>query len=237
MKTLLFFTFLNSSFLLAQEKPIKGQILVKQKPVENVHVANLSKNYSTISDNQGYFYINAEIGDLLVFSAVQLEYWRQSVKKNDYEKGEMTTNMTEKTVELDEVEIVEYPTINAKDLGIINYTPKKYTPAERRYFTATSTTIDLLLNWFSGRKKMLKQGIAVEKKQFLLEDLLVYADNNFLINDLKIPEIYADGFRYYAVEDEEFVKILKTKDKEKIHFYLGETAQSFLAYLKAHQME
>jgi hypothetical protein len=99
-----------------------------------------------------------------VFSAVQLEYWRQSIKKNDYEKGEMTTNMTEKTVELDEIEIVEYPNINAKDLGIINYTPKKYTPAERRLFTATSTTIDLLLNWFSGRKKMLEKGIEIEKK-------------------------------------------------------------------------
>lgn len=223
--------------MFAQEKPIKGQILVKQKPAENVHVANLSKNYSTISDNQGYFYINAEIGDLLVFSAVQLEYWRQSIKKNDYEKGEMTTNMTEKTVELDEIEIVESPNINAKDLGIINYTPKKYTPAERRLFTATSTTIDLLLNWFSGRKKMLEKGIEIEKKQFMLEDLLFYADNDFLINTLKIPEIYAEGFRYYAVEDEVIAKALKTKNKEQIRFILGETAQSFLTYLKEHKVD
>ena len=231
MKTLIFLAILNLGCLFAQEKTIKGQILVKQKPIENVHVSNLSKNTNTTSDSSGNFSISVEIGDLLVFSAVQLEYWRQSIKKYDYEKGEISIQMIEKTVELEEIEIVEYPNINAKDLGIINYSPKKYTPAQRRLFSATSTPVDLLLNWFSGRKKMLEKGIEVEKKQFMLQDLLFYADDAFLIESLKIPAIYAQGFRYYAVEDAEIVLALKSKDKEQIRFVLGETAQSFLHYL------
>jgi hypothetical protein len=219
----------------SQEKIIAGQVLVNKNPAENVHVSNLTKNYTTISNQDGKFNIQGEIGDLIVFSAVHLDFWRQSIKKNDYESGLMTVNMTEKTTELEEIEIVEYPNINAKDLGIINYTPKKYTPAERRYFTATSTVIDHLLNWFSGRKKILKQGIEIEKKQFLLEELTYYTDKNYLINEMKIPEDYAEGFLYYAVEFPEIIEAVKTKNKEQIRFKMTELSQSFLTYLKSNQ--
>ena len=198
-------------------------------------MSNLTKNYTTISNQDGKFNIQGEIGDLIVFSAVHLDFWRQSIKKNEYESGLMTVNMTEKTTELEEIEIVEYPNINAKDLGIINYTPKKYTPAERRYFTATSTVIDHLLNWFSGRKKILKQGIEIEKKQFLLEELTYYTDKNYLINEMKIPEDYAEGFLYYAVEFPEIIEAVKTKNKEQIRFKMTELSQSFLTYLKSNQ--
>lgn len=221
--------------IFAQEKNIEGQILINKKPAENVHVSNLTKNLSTISNIDGKFFIQAEIGDLIIFSAVHLDFWRQTIKKQDYEQGSMVVYMTQKTTELDEIEIVRYPNINAKDLGIINYEPKRYTQAQRRLYTANSGILDFLLNWFSGRTRMLKKGIEIEKKQFLLVDLEYNADDDYLIETIKIPKEYAQGFRFYAVEFPEIVTALKTKNKEQIRFRLAELAQSFLDYLKENE--
>jgi hypothetical protein len=53
---------------------------------------------------------------------------------------------------------VNESTITAESLGIIPYGQKKYTPAERKLYTATSGGgIDGLLNTISGRKAMLKK--------------------------------------------------------------------------------
>lgn len=223
--------------ILAQEKTIEGLVLVNQKPVENVHVSNLTKNYTTISNLEGKFNIHAEIGDLIIFSAVHLDFWRQSIKKQDFESGKIVVIMTEKTTELEEIEIIEYPKINAKDLGIINYTPKRYTQAERRIRTATTGLLDPLLNWFSGRTKLLKQELVIERKQILIEQLAYYTDDEYLIHDMKIPEEYAQGFRFYAVEFPEIVAAIQTKNKEQIRFKMTELSQSFLAYLKDYETE
>jgi hypothetical protein len=53
--------------------------------------------------------------------------------------------------------------------------PKKYTPAERKLYTATSGGgIDGLLNTISGRKAMLKKEIIVEKKLQLWIELMIF---------------------------------------------------------------
>lgn len=223
-----------SSILIGQTKKITGTITAGNAMVEGIHVINLSNEKATITDSKGVFTIDASEDDLLVFNAVHLEFWRQSVSAKDFTNGTMSVKMTEKTTELEEV-VVKDRAITLKDLGI-NYTPKRYTVAERRLYTATSggglIPVDPIINWISGRTKMLKKELANEKKNILRTRLSLYAPANYCIDNLKIPEIYVEGFLYYAIEDPDLFDLVDKYQKDRALLKLSELSFDFLESLK-----
>jgi hypothetical protein len=228
-----FFFLLISQLLFAQNDTIiKGIVKAENVSVEGIHVVNLVNEKTTVTNAKGEFSIEAKEDDLLVFSAIHLEYARKSISKLDYQTKSLTVIMTPKTNELDEVVLTEYKRINAKDLGIINYTPKKLTPAERRLYTAQSGVLDPLLNWISGRTKDLKMELEVEKKEGYLVLLNDMFDNTYFHETLKIPELYIEGFKYYIVEEEGVVSPLLTNNKEQTSFILTKLALDFNEFLK-----
>ena len=228
-----FFFLLISQLLFAQNDTIiKGIVKAENVSVEGIHVVNLVNEKTTITNAQGEFSIEAKEDDLLVFSAIHLEYARKSISKSDYATKSITITMLPKTNELEEVVVTEYKRINAKDLGIINYTPKTYTPAERRLYTAQSGILDPLLNWISGRTKGLKQELEVEKKEGYLVLLNDMFDNNYFHETLKTPELYIEGFKYYIVEEAGVVSPLLTNNKEQTSFILTKLAIEFNEFLK-----
>lgn len=223
-----------SSILIGQTKKITGTITAGNAMVEGIHVINLSNEKATITDFKGVFTIDASEDDLLVFNAVHLEFWRQSVSAKDFTNGTMSVKMTEKTTELEEV-VVKDRAITLKDLGI-NYTPKRYTVAERRLYTATSgggfLPLDPIINWISGRTKMLKKELANEKKNILRTRLSLYAPSSYCIDDLKIPEIYVEGFLYYAIEDPDLFDLVDKYQKDRALLKLSELSFDFFESLK-----
>lgn len=231
-KTQLLFLFTFQFFFAQNDTIIKGVVKAENVSVEGIHVVNLVNEKTTITNAQGEFSIEAKEDDLLVFSAIHLEYARKSISKSDYATKSITITMLPKTNELEEVVLIEYTRINAKDLGIINYTPKTYTPAQRRLYTAQSGILDPLLNWISGRTKGLKKELEVEKKEGYLVLLNDMFDNNYFHEILKIPELYIDGFKYYIVEEEGVVSPLLTNNKEQTSFILTKLAIEFNEFLK-----
>jgi hypothetical protein len=228
-----FFFLLISQLLFAQNDTIiKGIVKAENVSVEGIHVVNLVNEKTTVTNAKGEFSIEAKEDDLLVFSAIHLEYARKSISKLDYQTKSLTVIMTPKTNELDEVVLTEYKRINAKDLGIINYTPKKLTPAERRLYTAQSGVLDPLLNWISGRTKDLKEELEVEKKEGYLVLLNDMFEAKYFQETLKIPEIYIEGFKYYVVEEVAVVSPLLTNNKEQTSFILTKLALEFNEFLK-----
>ena len=228
-----FFFLLISQLLFAQNDTIiKGIVKAENVSVEGIHVVNLVNEKTTVTNAKGEFSIEAKEDDLLVFSAIHLEYARKSISKLDYQTKSLTVIMTPKTNELDEVVLTEYKRINAKDLGIINYTPKKLTPAERRLYTAQSGVLDPLLNWISGRTKDLKEELEVEKKEGYLVLLNDMFEAKYFQETLKIPEIYIEGFKYYIVEEVAVVSPLLTNNKEQTSFILTKLALDFNEFLK-----
>jgi hypothetical protein len=136
--------------------------------------------------------------------------------------------MIAKTTELKEVIVNKHPEINAVSLGISPRGIKKYTPAERRLFTANSTPGDALLNLLSGRTAMLKKEIEVEKKIRLLAIIdALYKDESYFTQTLKIPTDYIKAFQYYCIEDKLFAETLKTKNKTKIEYLIIPLAAKF----------
>ena len=214
---------------------IKGVVKVEKASAEGIHVLNLVTEKATITDANGGFFLEVKEDDLIIFSAVHLNYWRKSITAKEIKAAFIEVEMTAKEDQLKEVVVTENVSMTAQSLGIITYTPKSYTPAERRLRTATTGFLDPLLNWMSGRTKDLKQQLEVEKRERYIIRLESYFDDAFFMESLKIPEIYVGGFKYYVVEDEGLAQALTAKNKDRTRFLLGELAQEFLTYTEENE--
>lgn len=226
-----------SSFNMAAQNSIKirGLVKVENASAEGIHVLNLVSEKATVTDAKGGFFLEVKEDDLVVFSAVHLNYWRKSITTKEIQSGYVEVEMTAKENQLDEVVVSENVTMTAQSLGIITYKPKVYTPAERRIRTATTGVLDPLINWISGRTKDLKKQLEIEKRERYIMRLESYFDDPFFMDSLKIPEVYVGGFKYYVVEDGDLAQALTAKNKDRTHFLLGELAQEFLIYIEDYE--
>ena len=231
MRLLLLF-FLNFYIINAQETLLQGTIELNHHSLENIHIINLSNKKTTISNAEGKFSILANEDDLLVFSAVHIDYWRQSVNNDNINKGKIFVKLNAKTEMLDEVIVEKKPEFNAKDLGIINYTPKVYTQVERKKRAANDGPIEIISSWIKGKNKIFKKELEIEKKIKYQEQLNNLFKKEYFSETLKIPEIYVDGFIFYVVETPELIASLQEKDTLKTKFVLSDLATDFLEYIK-----
>ncbi len=229
--TLLFIVLFYSQITLGQtviDKKIKGQIVADSTTVDRINIFNSSNEKSTVSDQNGFFVLSAKEGDILVFSAVHLETIRKKISKEELLLELLKIKMVPKSIVLKEVIVNEHPEITAENLGIIPYGQKKYTPAERKLYTATSGNgIDGLLNTISGRKAMLKKEIVVEKKEQLLVRIENLFEDKYYTETLKIPFDYIRGFQYFAIEDASFAAALLSKNKTMVMFLIVKLAEKY----------
>lgn len=203
-----------------------GKVNADMSNLEGIYVINLTTENEAITDSKGYFTIKAAVGDSLLLSSVQFKSVKKAITTQDL-NNLFFVIMQPIMNELKEV-VVKRPTVSAESLGIIPYGQKKYTPAERKIFTATSGFgIDPLLNLFSGRTAMLKKELEVEKKEGYLVQLENLFDNNHFVNTLQIPSDYVKGFLYYAVENPKFTRVLNTKNRTSIEFLMSELAVQY----------
>lgn len=219
---------------------IKGKVVSTSSSLEGIHILNLNKGIGIATDDRGYFAIRVAIGDTLQFSAIHLIATKHIIEKDDFGENLLFVEMKSKLNELEEVTIVQYKNINAVSLGIIPKNQKTYTPAERKLKAAsemsigTIISIDPLLNWISGRTRMLKKEVEVEKKEFLIDVTADYYQKEYFTDVLKIPEDYVDGFLFYVVENSRFVTAMKDKNKTMATFILSELA---VEYLKVSELQ
>lgn len=223
-----FFLLFISQFVFSQnEKLINGKIVVKDAFPQGVHVINLSNEAETITNSNGEFSILVQPDDLLVFSAIHLDYMRKIVEGKDYDSGLLILEMTSRINALDEVEVKNNSGMNAVALGILSKPAKSYTPAERRLNAAIGSPIDALINMLSGRTEMMKDGVEIEKKEFLLEKLDGLYSDEFYLENLGIGKEKIKGFHYYVIEDKRFSEALDSKNKTLATFLMIEMAARY----------
>ncbi len=230
---------LMSSFTHAQSKLLNGVVEVAGHEVENIHILNLSNEKSTITNAKGEFIIEAATGDLLVFSALHLDYWRQSVKDHDFNEGKIRIKMTPKVNQLSEVVVTDQAQLTAKGLGIINYTPKTMTVAQRRLHAASGgnlLSVDNIINWISGRTKQLRQNVDLEYSEKLRTRLSLYCNENYCIETLKIPEEYVGGFYYFATDNKDLVLSLEAKNIEQVKLKLADLSLAYLLLVEEYEL-
>lgn len=213
-------------------KQLVGKVVEQSTPIEGVNIINNTTQVATVSDAEGNFSITVREGEVLVFSAVNLEPVKRRIVSEDIYPNVMIVRMTAKEVELKEVVVNENANITAENLGIIPYGQKKYTPAERKVYTATSTSVDKLLNSISGRTAMLKKEANVEKKEALFRKLEYLFEENYYTQRLRIPVADIKGFQLFCVEDADFAVSLNTKNKTMSMFLITDLARKYLTILE-----
>ncbi|MDD3004862.1 hypothetical protein [Flavobacterium sp.] len=229
MNKIIFGFFLIFSTIISAQNRVQilGVILVKDAKPSDVRVVNLNSEREVFSDEKGHFTIEVQEDDVLVFNAPHLDFMRKMVEGEHLKSGKIEVLMTSTQIVLDEVEIVNYNRINAVSLGILSKPAKKYTPAERRLYGATSSPFDGLINSLSGRTKMLTNDVDTEKKQFALYELDKRYTDDFYIQTLKINPDDIGSFKYYVVEDSKFREALKGKNPFRVTFLMINLALEF----------
>lgn len=213
-------------------KVILGQIFEQSTPIGGVNVINNDTQIATVSDDDGRFSISVKEGDVLVFSAVNLDPVKRRITNGDLSLSLLSIKMTAKEIELKEVVVNDNYGITAENLGIVPHGQKTYTPAERKVYTATSTSVDKILNGISGRTAMLKKEINVEKKEMLFRKIEYLFDENYYTERLKIPVNDIRGFQLFCVDDTEFAVSLNTKNKTMSMFLITDLARKYLIILE-----
>jgi hypothetical protein len=215
---------------------IKGKVNADINDLEGINVENVESEKTTITDKQGYFYINARVGETLVLSSVQLKKVYRIINESDLDKELIYVSMSAKTVELKEVTI-EKSEINAVSQGIVSKNQKTYTPAERKLYEATTgggiVPLNPILNAISGRTAMLKKEIIVEKNEKSLYRLEYLFEENYFVEKLKIPQEFVKGFQYYAVENDDLQKALKAKNKTLAKFLMINLSKEYLQTIQS----
>ena len=234
----LFFV-LAATNVLSQEVPrtqLNGKVTADVSVLGGIYVINKKIEKASITNHEGSFSIEAAVGDTLLFSASQFNETTLLLTKDHFAPGILYVKVMPIMNQLREVIIRNG--INAVSLGIVSKGQKIYTPAERKLYTAShlnasanagsmmggSISADPLLNWFSGRTKMLKKELEVEKKESYLRQLESMFATDYFVSTLKIPTEYVKGFEYYSIENERFITVLKSKNVTMTTFLIGELA-------------
>lgn len=241
--TFLFIFFFLTHLVVAQEgveEWVKGQVSSNGIPLEGINITNASTKVMVVSDQYGAFLILVKVGDILNFSAVNYEELRKYINIQEFKMGNIIVDLTPKSIELKEVIINEHSDISAENLGIIPRDQIKLTSQERKLQTAGDfkpihllgllggmLAVDPILNAINGRTAMLKKAVTVEKKEFLMAKMDGLFEDKYYIETLKIPEEYIKGFQYYCIEDQDFARSLKDKNKTMSMFLIVGLASSF----------
>lgn len=195
-------------------------------PAVNVKVVNIVNEQTAVSNANGEFRIQAKAGDMLVFPTENFEYKRFLIEEETLKKSVVTVVLTARAIQLDEVVINR--DIDAETMGFVPKGQKRYTPAERKVYSATSGPVDLIVNGLTGRTKMLKKGVAVERRERLMERLEIQFEEEFYTNKLNIPEDYLKGFRFFLLDDKDVVAALDAKNKPALMERVLQLAPSYL---------
>ncbi|MBC7525154.1 MAG: hypothetical protein H7239_12030 [Flavobacterium sp.] len=227
-------------------KIVNGKIIADSPDLDGIYIVNLKTQAGTVSEKGGYFSVAGKVGDTIMFSAVQFKGLKVTLNEEDFRNALLFVKMESLIRKLDEVKIIQYKNINAVSLGIVSPNIKRYTPAERKLRTASKTYsgvgvgttlglssgLDPILNAISGRTKMLKKEVEIEKKETAMDKLNNLFEYTYFTNTLKIPVEYVKGFQFYIVEEPKFVVALNGKNKTLASFLMSELAVKYLEIIK-----
>lgn len=208
---------------------LKVKIVADSTSVEKVNVVNARNEKTTVTDKEGVFQMGVQVGDVLVITAVNLESKRKIISAEDVKSEIIILKMNPKINQLKEVNVNENANLNSENLGITPHGQKKYTPAERKLYTATTGILDPLLNKISGRTAMLKKEVMIERNEKLLRKLDGWYEEKYYTEVLKIPRDYIKGFQYYLIEDPAYVAALQAKNKTMTMFLIKRLALNYNA--------
>ena len=235
----------------AQNTQISGQI-ISEGELEGIHVINKTAYKYATTDKNGFFIVEGNVSDSLYFSSIQHQPKTVVLTKSVIDSRTLTVTLLESLNELDEVVLGVILTgdlnsdignseakrpLDFYDLGIPGYTGPRMNLVERRLFEADSgplipfgippsINIYKLLNMISGRTKMLKTHVKLDKDKQSIQRLSDIVGPLFFINH-DLAENMRMEFYYFCSDDPDFqarcinrsdVEVLEYLDEKLIEF-------------------
>ena len=223
---------LCTAFAIGQQSfPLKGQVVTVNQSPENINIINKTKGNGVVTDFDGNFEIEVQVDDVLVIGSMTVYTQQFPVSEKHIEDGFLTVTLLEKKIELNEIQLTEFKSINAVSMGILSSPAKVYTKSERRLYTASSggglIPLDLIINTFSGRLDGLKRSHKADVANKSRQDIMYWFNEAYVLEHYALPELLVDSFYYYASEDIEIAKHIKSKNKVAAEFRLSQIASNY----------
>ncbi len=214
---------------------LRGKIVTKAPNETSIHIINITQRTGTNSGTNGSFDIKVKENDTLLFTAIQYERKEVIISAEVYNEKFLTVVLAEAVNQMDEVNISnlgltgrintdldQIKTVNKFNLGIPISTKPLPTQQDRRIYTATSSSLDLLLNVLSGRLKKLKEEREISQLIALVRRAGEALPEDFFINYLELKENDIVNFLYFCAENTDLHAELKTGNKlALIHYFEG----------------
>ncbi len=254
---LLFITLISfSAFSSAQTffpKKLQGKVYSTDGDVAATHVLNTTTKKATITDIDGFFSIQANLNDTLVFSAVQYKKKELIVTASVLAQKTLNIPLEESLTVLDEVIVTPYnlsgdiakdlqvikteQVVTAQTIGLPNAYVRIPSKAERELFAATANpfmSFDPLINAITGRTKMLKKRLARNKVYSRTQRVKAFYPDSIFRIDLKIPKNKIDDLLFFCEVDSTFQSVVDTHDRLKIWDFIRKKS---LVYRKNNEIE
>ncbi len=216
--------FMIPLLVLSQERQaVKGRVYSGSLGVKEALVVNFTTQAETKADSLGNFSLAVQTGDLLIVSNYAIETKKIRFTPDLVKNGLLLLEVNMTVEELEEV-VIQRSRITSESLGIPM--GKAYTVQERRLRAGSSDPIGSLINLLSGRTKMLKANVELEKKVTAKETLDDFPDS-FYIEELKLGQEQIAGFKFYAAENEKLREELKNGDTGTAKFTLAALAGEY----------
>ncbi len=229
-----FFLLLSSCVLWSQEEVLlKGKIKTDSLSDFQVNIINITQREGQISKKDGSFEIAVKPEDEVLFSAMGYKNKQMIISDSIIENSPIEVILEEDVNILKEVKISNYnlsgdltkdaSQIRAFDqtkVGIPHYQGKKMTQTEKRLYTASSTSLDYLINVLSGKIKQLEKMRKFEKLENKKDNIFQLLDQSFFEEHLALSEENIERFLYYCLENLEDLNTIQTDKPFELIEYL-----------------
>ena len=219
------------------QQDIKGRVVASGIPLPWRGVVNINSGAETKTDSLGNFTIKAAVSDTLSIETANVYSGRIIINEKDFTRL-LVIDLG--AYELEEVVIDN--TLSAEELGLVPKGQRQYTPAEKKLQTAGEIksvmdvvgiltggkSFDAVINAVTGKTKRLKKELKTEKKEKLIENAVTIYTKEEIINTLKIPEEYVQGYLFFIAEDESLALAINEKNDEKAKFIMSGLAVKYI---------
>lgn len=202
---------------------LKGKVISDGNP-DGILIVNYTTKVTAITQNGGYFAIEAKVDDRLVVTSNTIHGIEVKLDSFSFKKEMLYIKVQSKANQLEEVQV---KSITAKSMGLIDKNYKEMTKNERKLDYLYYSPIDLLTSIISGERRQIKRNIEAEKKEKNTQKLRFLFPEEFYFETLKISKDSLLGFLIYCLDDPQITLHLENKNKEIIKLRLVEMAFKF----------
>ena len=217
---LLFITVFGS--LVAQEDKrtiLRGTVLYQDVLVVGENVINVNSKKATITNNDGQFAIRVQVGDTLVFTALNYQFKSISITDQILKNQRLVVEVKEKVTELDEVVIsperqARFLALEKEKFEQYDYDQDKQTKLRNEIVTQGQLTNGVnFVNIFkaiAGTKKDKAKSTSDLKMSSVLRQ--IYEDE-FFVADLGVAQEDIDKFLFFC-DDKVNTRSLLNQDNQ-----------------------